>query len=212
MTAWSDDELRRAWAKAAERAAPRPDCPSPERIFDAVRGELGPAGASSLLEHVAGCASCAEDWRLAREVSEALPAAEPALARRPWLGGWAALPAAAAVLLAAAAALLVPRVAPYREAAPLAIHSLLDEARPLQRSACLLRWSAGPAGTRYDVLVGTPDLTPLLSERGLPVSELRVPERALARLPAGARLLWRVEALLPDGARVASPTFVSRIE
>jgi hypothetical protein len=39
-----------------------------------------------------------------------------------------------------------------------------------------------------------------------------VPESALVSLPAGTRVLWRVEAVLPDGERVASPTYVARLK
>ena len=39
-----------------------------------------------------------------------------------------------------------------------------------------------------------------------------VPPEKLVSVPAGAKLLWRVEAVTPDGARAGSATFVSRLE
>jgi hypothetical protein len=210
MSRWNDESLRREFAALGARALPLPDCPDPERIFAAVRGELEATGVRALLDHVAGCGSCAEDWRLARELMESVPAAPARPARRP--GGWAALPAAAAVVAAVSALLLGPNSSPYRDGNVVAIRSLLEESRPLTRRSLVLRWTPGPKGSRYDVLVATSALAPLFSARGLEVPELAVPEQALAGLPKGAKLLWRVEATLPEGVRAASATFVARID
>jgi hypothetical protein len=88
----------------------------------------------------------------------------------------------------------------------------VPEGRPLPRSQCVLRWSPGRPGSRYDVRVATEALEPVATGRGLGVAEYRVPDEALASLPGGTKLLWQVEALLPDGSRWTSPTFVVRIE
>ncbi len=211
MSRWNDESLRREFASLGARAAPSADCPDPERIFIAVRGELDAAGVRALMDHTAGCGSCAEDWRLARELMESVPAAAPARgARRPV--GWLALPAAAAVVAALSAILLGPSHPRYRDGEVVLIRSLLDESRPLPRRSLVLRWTPGPKGSRYDVLVATSALAPLFSARSLEFAELVVPERNLAGLPSGARLLWRVEAMLPEGGRAASATFVARLE
>jgi hypothetical protein len=137
---------------------------------------------------------------------------EPASAG--WWTGWAKL---AAGLVAAALVVGVPLVldspeTSYRDAAPGVIQSRIAEDSPLPRSACVLRWSAGPPGSRYSIHVTTPELETLARARGLETAEFPVPETALEALPQGARILWQVEAAYPDGTRVTSPTFVSRIE
>jgi hypothetical protein len=129
------------------------------------------------------------------------------------------------VPLAAAAALVVVvglmlRQGPIRDDQPpqyrtgeeIAIQSLLPEEAPLPRSACLLRWSAGPEGSRYNVEVATADLEVIARARGLEREEFAVPANRLADLPPGAELLWRVEATLPDGRTITTPTFIARLE
>jgi hypothetical protein len=59
------------------------------------------------------------------------------------------------------------------------------------------------------VTVSRPDLTLVAASADLDRPELRVPEAKLAGLPGGASLVWMVEAVLPDGARLRSP--VSRV-
>jgi hypothetical protein len=56
------------------------------------------------------------------------------------------------------------------------------------------------------------DLNGVADGQDLDSEQFIVPEKALGALPTGARLLWRVEAFLPDGRRRASPTFVNRLE
>jgi len=75
---------RQAFTVPAEDS-PAPDCPSPETIWSAVRGELPPQTLREVVEHTARCAACAEDWRLAVEVNrqaeeqeEAVPGRLPA--------------------------------------------------------------------------------------------------------------------------------------
>ena len=160
------------------------------------------------------CGACAEAWRLAREVGGTLPlpeALDPALPRPRW-GGFGTLLAAAAAAVVLATTLARPPLSPYREVGAVVVRSRIPEGRPLSRSQCVLRWSPGPAGSHYDLRVATEDLTILAVVRGLEATEYRIPASALAPLPAGAKLLWQVEALSPDGTRLSSMTFVTRIE
>jgi hypothetical protein len=62
------------------------------------------------------------------------------------------------------------------------------------------------------VQVATDGLEPVADARGLSAPEYLVPPERLASLPAGTKLLWRVEAVAPGGARLVSGTFVSRLE
>src|SRR5438128_10363716 len=61
-------KLRAAFTAPAAAAPAPEDCPSPETIWAAVRGELPPQALREVVDHTARCAACAEDWRLAVEV------------------------------------------------------------------------------------------------------------------------------------------------
>jgi hypothetical protein len=209
----------RAWFLAEAAATPPAGgCSGRDRIWEAALGSLPAPERTILLDHAADCASCAEVWRLAREViagagSALFPAAGRAPHRHRSVVAWAwGLPTAAA------AALLVVLVAPrlLRDAAPPAafrdegaasLASLVPSGAALPRDAFVLSWSPGPPGSLYDVEVATSDVRTVASAEGLDAARYRVPAEALAHLPAGTRLLWRVEALLPDGTRIASPAF-----
>jgi hypothetical protein len=212
----NSDDLRRAFASLAGNAAGPEACPAPERLWEAVRGELMPEEARALVAHTVDCAACAEAWRLARALEPPTPAqprlVEPRRART-W---WGALAAAATIALVAAG-LLVRRAEPpaapaYRSGDAAPIRSLVPEDRPLPRAAFVLRWTPGPPGTRYGVRVTTEDLTPVTEASDLDAARFTVSADALASLPAGTKLLWQVHAVAPRGGRTLSSTFVSRLE
>jgi hypothetical protein len=203
-----DRALREAFTALAEHSAPRADCPDPERLLAVQRGGAPGAEAAAVVGHLAGCPSCSEAWRLARELPVFVEAAPAAGAR--WWGGWMRAGLAASIVAAAVAGLR-PSAPVYREGAARPIRSLIAEDRALPRSAFVLRWTGGAPGSRYDVDVATEDLAVLHRARGLEKAELTVPEAALAALPAGARVLWRVEAQAPDGTRASGMTFVTRV-
>jgi len=213
--------------QAATGAADRPaDCPAADLIWDALHGELSPEQRRSIIDHTARCPECAEAWRLARDVGgTAQGAALSSAGRRPGVGpvhgvGWRRwMPLAAAAALVAVVGLILhqgpihdDQPSHYRTGEEITIRSLLPEEIPLKRSACLLRWSAGPEGSRYDVEVATDDLEVIARARGLERPEFTVPADRLANLPPGAELLWRIEATLPDGRRIPTETFIHRIE
>ncbi|NJL29925.1 MAG: hypothetical protein HC897_19520, partial [Thermoanaerobaculia bacterium] len=87
-----------------------------------------------------------------------------------------------------------------------AIHSLLGAEPAMARDAVVLRWD-GPEGARYDVFVQTTGLAMVSEAHELETTEYQVPAEALADLPAGTRLFWRVEAVLADGSRLSSSAF-----
>src|SRR6185436_4475958 len=94
-------KLRRAFASLSQPAPAPAACPPPEKIWEAVRGELPPGEVRAIVEHMAVCPACAEDWRLAvalqrpETASNVIPAAERFSAGRR-LRNWSL--AAAAVL------------------------------------------------------------------------------------------------------------------
>ena len=211
------DRLRRAFASLESRA-PGPGCPEPERLWAAARGELPADVVRPMVLHLVDCGACAEAWRLAREV-EPLRAQPPAVVARPARGRpswtfWGALAAGMTVALAASVVLHQPseRTPGFREGTRIDIRSLVPEGDALPRTGCVLRWSPGPEGTTYNLQVATERLEKISEARGLTSAAYQVPPQALGSLPSGAKLLWRVEAVAPDGARATSATFVSRVE
>jgi hypothetical protein len=272
--------LRAAFQAIPEGEAPSESCPAPEKIWAAVHMELPQAERRELVDHLASCPFCAEDWRIAWQLSEeerkaahesrigeeavermptpdscgdgsprdvadftahASPAVGiPAASRRHrWQQSLPQLAAAAALLAVAVGAGVILQLGTeehYRgagregaalhgemrgetgplsasegtlrgEAAPGASRSLLEPGEALERQSFVLRWTAGPPGSLYQVRLLTKELEPVVVERDLTRPELRVPPEALEALPSGARLFWQVETSLPGGKDVASDTF-----
>jgi hypothetical protein len=205
------------------------DHPEPDTIYAAVHGELSPGALRDVVEHIAACPRCAEEWRLAmafaEEAEEAEGAESPRRAAAPPRPALRLVPIAAALVVAVLAAgvwLTVgqspEQTAPVYREAPSAgdIVSLLPEGVPLDREEPVLRWRLGeegaPEGTTYDVLVGTRStLEPVAEGYDLTEAELRIPAQALASLGTDEELAWRVEATLPDGS-VVSSGFVTPLE
>jgi hypothetical protein len=217
--------LRAAFTAPAMDVPASEDCPSPETLWSAQRGELPPQALREVVDHTARCAACAEDWRLAVEVNRQAAAQEerapgdlPANVVVGRFGRWRSVAAAAAL----AAGLLVgvgiyretfvPGQSTYREPQQSQIRSLVALGRALPRQAAVLRWTPLAGAASYDVSVSTEDLKPVASAHGQTTTEYRLPQEALAALPPGARLLWLVEAVFPDGHRVTSPTFTTPLQ
>jgi len=207
------EERLRAAFQARRTAATTPEgCPAAADLWSAVRGELPVEKRRALVDHTSLCGACAEAWRLAMDVSRELPPVS-----RPWRVSLAPLAAAAALVLTLGGAWLFwahrPVEAPgFRGGEAPVIRSLIREDAALPRSDFRLRWSPGPDGSRYDVRVTTESLQVLAGGQRLAEPSFLVPESALAPLPKDSRILWRVEAVLPDGERTASATFVTRLE
>jgi len=213
----TDDDL--LGLLAAPRG-PRSACPPADTLARAAAGPLDTAERERVLDHVVRCADCAEELRAVLPLEAWAAAAAPRLPRRerrpaaarrrpPRWTAWAA----AAALAAAASALLWRAEGPAvlrarRVALP---HSLLPEGAALARGACRLRWSDAGGGARYAVSVLSKDLRPLAAADGLERPEYVVPAPALQSVPEGAEIVWSVEARWPDGHRLASPTFVTRL-
>src|SRR5262249_26326757 len=128
-----------------------------------------------------------------------------------WLAGGGAL--AAAALLAA---VLVPRTG-QREAAPVVRGRDDGLLRPdpavetLDRAHPVLRWSGAPPGSPYGVVVSARDVTVLYGGSGLDPPEVEIPAEALAAVPPGSDVVWRVEAIAPGGRRISSGAFLSKV-
>lgn len=219
------DEREDAWLRAAfaaplpeaESAADAASCPPPETLWEAVHGGLPPSAMRAVVEHVALCPACAEEWRLAMVLGEGESGrrAEAAAPRRPgprlWLG-------VAAVLLTSVVGVQVYRtqqertqVPTYRQDLQERIRSVVPESTPLSRSHCLLRWTPVRGASSYDVVVRAADLTPVVTARDLTRLELRVEPAALQGVKPGQKILWQVTANL-DGGGQRSSTFIHTLQ
>jgi hypothetical protein len=211
--------LRRAFGSLSQPAPAPEACPPPEKIWEAVRGELPAGQIREIVEHMAACPSCAEDWRLAVALQKPETASNVVHAADRFTFGqrmrnWGL--AAAAVLALAVVGVQWAQWkgdnATYRGDG-VTIQSLVEEGQALPREQILLRWSAlETPGATYDVEVSTEDLRVIAGGDDLRDPEFQVPASALAGLPSGARLLWKVDAELPQGGHVTSNTFVTTLQ
>lgn len=217
--AMNDQQLKRWFASLAERPSAAVDCPAPETLWEAATTPpRDPVANGILLDHVAGCATCALAWRLARDLESRGITADGSARPAPSAGPRWLLPAAAVIIALAGASILwmpAPDFLPaaWRAASSPAIRSLLPERATQPRAALTLRWGMeAPEGTRFQVRLLDAELKLLHQSAGQPATEHQVPGAVLEGLPPGAKLHWQVEAILPDGRRVLSPTFILLIE
>lgn len=208
-TAAELERMRAAFAARPARGAAA-DCPPPDRLWDAQLGTLSGSRARAVVEHMASCPSCAEDWRLASALAPAEDGRR--VRRRRHLGGLLAVASA----LAAVLVLALPLLRPAREESP----AVYRGARPYLeaadqvcvRSDCVLTWAPGPSGAVYDLSITTVDFDLVVAERGLMTASYRVPPERLASFPAGSELYWQVKASFPDRSSAVSKTLVLTLE
>ena len=198
----------------AERRA---DCPANELLWDAARGAASGSDTEAVVAHTGGCTACSADWALASALArEAGELRAPSSAGTPAWRSWKGLALAAAVV---AVMLFVPR--PWEDrrtgstlrenegAARIRALAGLEDALP--RGDFHLRWTPVPDATSYMVIVTTEDLRPLHRAVDLEGTEYVVPPAALAGVPDGARVVWRVSAVRRRGAVVVSEAFITRV-
>ena len=167
--------LADALRSAGVDARPRPDCPPAEQIWDALHLEMPAADRARIIDHTIECPSCAEAWRLAIAIEgkDATVAGAPP-APRAWFlqpAAWARVAAAGLVIAVGTAVVLRwggPSEKPgLRDQPPDAIRPLVPEDTALPRQDFTLRWSSGPDGARYDLVVTTVDLEVIADVREL---------------------------------------------
>ncbi len=212
------DDLKRRFRAHASADGPRGDCPDSERILKVVLGELSSRQNRAFAEHAAECPACTLGWRIAREYAlEAGLLAPVSAGRRLAFRLWLPLGAAAAAALVGVAFLAtrIQQEAPVptllRAAPEETIEALQGDGEMLPREEFILRWSAMSEGSRYSVRVTDARLSHLAASSPQKETEFLVPAAALASLESGAIVLWQVEATLPDGRRVVSGSFATRV-
>ncbi len=225
------DRLKAAFAALGESAAPTAACPEPDRLWAATAGEGTSEERQEVIDHMAGCASCATAFRLARrlaqapaDASSATPGTSATIARFPtsrWLSRPGPLAALAAVLVLA---VLVPSwlIRPDRTPPAVrnrgtspggrAIQSQLAEGAALPRDNAVLRWSAGPAGSSYEIRVSTRQAREVAVEADLETPQYRIPPESLGGVAAGTVLYWQVTTRWPDGTSGTSSTFSFKLQ
>jgi len=221
----TNERLRGVWIEQSPGEAPAGGCADDEEIWAASRGELPVERTSDLLAHSMECPSCARSFQMAAALAEEAGIAEadgerigehhrPNPAGRWWLMGLAAAALLTIVILPPVLrrGTSPPMDGGFREPEGTSIRSQLDETVPVSRAHFVLRWSGGPEGTLYDVEVATEDLQVVYHAGELAGTEHQVPEAALAGIPAGATLLWRVDAVLPDASHASSVVFRATLE
>lgn len=215
----SDRRLKSAIASLDEVQGTEGDCPGAERIWESATGQLPPTDDKTVVSHLGECGSCSAEWRIARElVREEAPAVSPAPSAGPAWRAWVPMVAAASILVAAVSVGVLwfrepPGERPvYRTQQGDWLRAVPPAGGALSRDSCVLRWTAGPEGTAYALLVTDDDLQPLARAAWLERPEYTVTAGDLVSVPAGGSILWRVTAHLPDGRRVVSRTFTTQLE
>ena len=213
-------DLQRALRTLHERAGEGTECPDAGTLWDSAAGELEASAEREVVAHLTRCTACGQAWELARAVQEEEGRGlGPATVRRRRLRSalWP-LAASAALLIAAVGTWIVQREPTpegppaYRETAGSWLVSQVDEDASLSRDGCVLRWTEGPEGTTYDLLVLDERMDTLVRAGALDQPVHRIDPEALAPVSPGGRILWQVTAHLPDDREVKSVTFVNALE
>jgi hypothetical protein len=217
----SDERLRAAFQSLGDTAREQPSPEDLDNVWRAASGDLPAEQRRELVDRMSTDPSLAESWRVAHELHRGTAegpgsrhAPDPRQARwriQPWVA------VAALVVLATGVGIVVQRArsvddSTLRGARGIQVESLVPPDATLPREAFRLRWTPGPAGSRYDVRVTTDDLRLLTTAMDLTQPEFVVTVDALATLPPRTRVLWQVDTKAPAGGTIPSPTFVVRVQ
>lgn len=216
-----DQGLEAAYRSMSEGAQTTDECPSPEKLWAGVCGELTGQEMEQIAEHMSRCGACAEDWRTSKAIADDMNASNDVTQDPSHDAKIIAFPfrRAIAPVLAIAAALLIffllPEMNPeepetqYRNSQQVAIVSLLSQ-DPLPRDNCKLSWElVNPVeNVTYKVVVTLEDpLDVIFKSENLTETNVTIDASALAGIPNGGSIFWSVEATYPDGRKQRSATY-----
>lgn len=202
MSDWKDEELRAAYAplRKGEKAERGPDCPSPEALVAALRGEGTEGARLEVLDHVFQCAACTREFALLRSVSD--PAGMAATkARRGFTGtlvrGLIAASVGAIAFLGVRR-LVSPGEEPMRGGGGDFALVSPAEGGEVTASSTLFVWRSSPGVLRYTLEVDAPDGTVAYTTETADTTA-----SATAALAQG-EYRWWVLAKLNDGSEKRS--------
>lgn len=234
---WTDSRMREAFARLDGEPGEPVD---PETLWAVMRGKADPDTVAEIAERLRDDPALREEWALAQSFADAAereetetetgvnvvaravepePSEEAKPAPAANAGSyrtWLVVAAVAAAVLLAVLLTRKDRVdyqddpRQMREGDAEGIKALVTG--KISRSAPVLRWSAVENAKHYKLSVTTQALEPVFERAGLTKTELEVPVDALAPVPVGAKLLWRVEASMPDGTKRRSTTFTVELQ
>jgi len=214
------ERLRRAFTAVEATGMSDDRAMDSDRIWRAVRGELPPTEIEEMADGASRSPETAAAWRLAAELSRELDGAHgdvvvPISRRRSVR--WAIGLAAAAVVVVGLAPPLFRSFSPdptptYRAADGFEIASDLQPDQRLPRDAFELRWSSTGEGSLYEIVLTDADLRILDRASFLEEASYLVSVEALSDVADGDEVWWKIDATRPDGTRVSSQTFVTRVK
>jgi hypothetical protein len=207
--------LREAFAAPDSAASNIQECPEPDRIWSAVRGELPADELREVLSHVALCASCAEDWRIAMAFEEEARQREEARVI-PFhrYQRWVAAAAAALVLTVSGKYIhewQKEQGPPTYRGEQTRIEAVVSTGEALPREAFVLAWKPVENAESYDLSVTDANLIVVAHQKGTSTT-YQIPAGDLAALSPGAKLHWTVTAFDEDGGILSTATFTNRLE
>lgn len=212
--AWQQ-RLRAAWSPNPT-ARGRAPSPTTDELWQVAHGDLPTERAIDVLDRALDDPAALAEFHLASAIAAATQSAQPSPRATPTrgFGGFAIVGALAAAMLAVW--WVRPRTTGdtepvYRDAATPGLSSTTPAV--VRRDACVLRWrTADTANVTFDITVSTDEPAVVARAQHLSTAFYEVPAAALATLPAGAVLLWQIEAVAADGARTRSQTFTTTLE
>lgn len=221
------DELSRLFRDC--EPTERGPCPSTEQLLDTLGSKSEIADRRGVIEHLARCPACAEDWRIARELSVsfateadlpgAVSGADTPRHTRPVVAWWAQprwpLTAAAAALVLLAAGTFTTNIDDRRAPTQPEPGAFRNDATAVESSTsehhfnwsdARMRWPAGPVGAQYELSFHRSDLTTidLRIQAGSPGVTLAPADMAVLR--GEGEFYWQVRTVAPDGRTQVGPT------
>ncbi len=216
MGARDREQWRKAIAAHEDAAAVTEDAPEPERLWEALSGELDALDARDVLVRGLRSGQGHEELRLFLELERALEVEPPMEAPRRipgrWVGGVVVLAAAALVwlLVSRPSKPPVPDSGVIRAPVSDQLDTKLDGST-LPRDAFELRWNEAGEQCTYAVRASTSDAHVLVDVEGVASPLLRLTPAQLERVPSGGTVLWQVDFQCEDG-RGQSRTFSTAVE